>query len=142
MTTASNIDSDTIKAYLETHYRVISDEPMTLLVGTPNPALEALHEATGVESSAFITAWNPYSQKCGDETNANRQKALAGELTALGLRFLPGVGLHPSGKWPGEPSFLVLGISFESAKELAERYEQNAIIWARADAVPELVLLR
>jgi glycine/D-amino acid oxidase-like deaminating enzyme len=114
---------------------------MTLLVGQRNQVLAALHEAFGVESSAFITACNPYSHSCDDETNANRQQALADELIVLGLRFVQGVGRHPSSTW-AEPSFLVPGISLEAAKELGARHEQNAIVWCGADAVPELVLLR
>lgn len=141
MTTPSNIDPSTIQAYRETHFCVEGDTPMTLIVGKRSEALAELHEAAGVESSAFITAWNPYSRKCDDETNAKLQKKLTKELTALGLRFLPGVGRHPSGDW-AEPSFLVHGISLEAAKELGNRYEQNAIVWCGADAVPELVLLR
>ncbi|WP_244138807.1 DUF3293 domain-containing protein [Burkholderia sp. BCC1640] len=141
MTTTSNIDPATIQAYRETHYCVDGETPMTLLVGQQNDALTALHEAAGVESSAFVTAWNPYSRKCDDETNANRQKALADELTARSLRFLPGVGRHPSSEW-AEPSFLVLGISLEEAKAIGMQHEQNAIIWSGANAVPELVLLR
>lgn len=107
-----------------------------------NPSLVVLHEAAHAESSAFSTACNPFSDACDDATNAQRQDALAQELTQLSLRFFDGIGQHPSNAWPGEPSFLVLGISLESARGLGERYEQNAIVWAGADAVPQLVLLR
>jgi glycine/D-amino acid oxidase-like deaminating enzyme len=141
ISTASAIDPSTIQAYRETHFCVEGETPMTLLVGERNEALAALHEASGVESSAFVTAWNPFSQQCDDETNANRQQALADELIVLGLRFVQGVGRHPSCTW-AEPSFLVLGISLAAAKELGRGYEQNAIVWNGVDAVPELVLLR
>ncbi|MGF6599669.1 hypothetical protein P3T23_004397 [Paraburkholderia sp. GAS448] len=63
------------------------------------------------------------------------------ELTQLGLRFIDGIGQRPASEW-AEPNFLVPGISLEAAKELGERYEQNAIVWCGADAVPDLVLLR
>lgn len=142
MNSASSIDPDTIKAYLETHYCVEGGLPTTLRVGVQNSSLLILHEAAHVESSAFITACNPFSHACDDATNAQRQDALAQELTHLGLRFVDGIGEHPSNEWPGEPSFLVLGISLEAAKDFGERYEQNAIVWAGADAVPQLVLLR
>lgn len=36
----------------------------------------------------------------------------------------------------------MLRISLEAAKELGARYEQNAIVWAGADAMPQLILLR
>lgn len=141
MTIVSNIDPATIQAYRETHYVVEGDAPMTLRVGQPSEALAALYEAAGVVSSAFVTAWNPYSRKCDDETNAELQEALVDELKSRGLRFVNGLGRHPSSDW-AEPSFLVLGISLEAAKKLGTRYEQNAILWCGANSVPELVLLR
>jgi hypothetical protein len=142
MTSHTAIDKDTIKAYHETHYRVEGGTPMTLLVGAPNASLAALHEAAGVESSTFISACNPFSKQFDVAANAQRQEDLAHELTQLGVRFIDGIGQHPSGEWPGEPSFLVLGLSLDAAKELGARYEQNAIIWAGPDAAPQLVLLR
>ncbi|MBW5805855.1 DUF3293 domain-containing protein [Burkholderia sp. COPS] len=114
---------------------------MTLRVGQRSKTLAALHEASGVESSAFLTTWNPYSRKCDDETNAALQKKLTDELTSRGVRFVSGVGRHPSSDW-AEPSLLVLGISLEAAKRIGVRYKQNAIVWCGADAVPELLLLR
>lgn len=114
---------------------------MTLRVDERNEALAALHKEAGVESSAFVTAWNPYSQKHGDDLNGRRQKELADELGKLSLRVIEGVGKHPVDKW-GEPSFLVLGISLEAARELGARYEQNAIVWAGTDAMPQLISLR
>jgi len=141
MTTISVIDPATIQAYRETHFVVENEAPFVLLVGQQNEALAALHKMAGVESSAFVTAWNPYSKRCSDEDNVKRQEALAHDLHQLGLRFVNGVGRHPSSDW-AEPSFLVLGVSLEVAKELGERYEQNAIVWCGADAVPRLILLR
>lgn len=137
----SVIDKDTVKAYQETHYKVEGDTPMTLLVGTANNALAALHEATQVESSAFVTACNPFSKPFAPAANAQRQEALAQELTQLGFKFIDAIGQHPASEWV-EPSFLALGLSLEAAKELGSRYEQSAIIWVGSDAVPQLVLLR
>jgi len=141
MNTSSVIDPATIQAYRETYYYVEGDASITLLVDQKNDALAALHKTAGVESSAFVTAWNPYGRKCDDETNAELQRKLTDELTTRGLRFVNGVGRHPESDW-AEPSLLVLGISLEAAKRLGVRYEQNAIVWCGASAVPELVLLR
>jgi hypothetical protein len=138
---SSNIDPDTIQAYLETHYCIEGDTPMILLIGEQNASLAALHAISHVESSAFITAWNPYSRRCDPATNARRQEGLAHELTKCGRQFIDGIGLHPTSKW-AEPGFLALGLSLDVAKELGSRYEQNALIWAGHDAVPQLVLLR
>ena len=142
MLTESNIPRDTIQAYLETHYHVSGDTPATLRVGQVNPALAAQHEAHGVSSSAFVTACNPYSEGVGAQVNAERQTALAREIEQLGLTYIEGVGKHPSNNWPGEASFLVLGVTLDVAKALGEKHGQNAIIWCGADAVPQLILLR
>lgn len=138
----SVIDHGTIQAYLETHYLVHGDAPMTLQVAVPNPSLAELHKASRVDCSAFITASNPFSRAADDAINADRQAKLAQDLRDHGLTFIDGIGQHPSGSWPGEPSFFVLGLSLEAAKNLGIRHEQNAIIWCDPDAVPQLVLLR
>jgi hypothetical protein len=77
-----------------------------------------------------------------DGENATRQEALLSSLKSRSLRCIGGVGQHPLNDWPGEPSVLVLGLSLESAKVLAQDYEQNAFVWAGADATPQLILLR
>ncbi len=142
MLSSSVIDPNTIQAYLETDYCVHGDAPMTLKVSVASPALADLHKASRVTTSAFITACNPLSQALAEATNIQRQAALARELKSRGLTFIDGIGLHPSNKWRGEASFLVLNLSLEAAKKLGVRHEQNAIIWCGADAVPQLILLR
>jgi hypothetical protein len=76
-----------------------------------------------------------------EHTKLRRQEALAAELRRRSLAFLPGAGRHPSNDWPPEPSFLVLGLALEASKNLGRHYEQNAIVWAGADAVPRLITL-
>lgn len=139
---ATVIAPDTLFAYLQTDYRVDGEVPFTLRIGQPCPALSTLHKTHKVQCSAFITACNPLSEPVSDAENAARQDALAQELKRRSLAFLPGVGQHPSSQWPGEPSYLVLGLSLEAAKALGSRLEQNAIVWSGADAVPQLILLR
>lgn len=74
--------------------------------------------------------------------NAAAHARLGAELAAAGYRVVEGAGEDPDGRWPAEPSYLVLGMDLEAARELGRRYGQNAIVWAGADAVPELLLLR
>lgn len=138
----SSIPRDTLQAYLETHYEVLGDAPATLCPGQFNAALAALHEARHVACSAFITACNPLSRSLDPATNAALQETLARELDALGLAYIEGVGQHPSNHWPGEASFLVLGMTLDAAKALGEKHQQNAIVWCGPDAVPQLILLR
>jgi hypothetical protein len=140
---SSVIDRSTIQAYRETDYHVHGDTPMTLKVGKASPALASLHKASRVTTSAFITAFNPFSQAFDQAANVQRQAALAHLLKSRGLTFIDGIGQHPTNKeWPGEASFLVLYLSLEAAKVLGVQHEQNAIIWNGPDAVPQLILLK
>nr|WP_218959681.1 DUF3293 domain-containing protein [Cupriavidus sp. IK-TO18] len=131
-----------MQAYRETHYRVLGGTPMTLRVDQASAPLATLHQALGVACSGFITAANPFSQRCDDNANAARQQALAQDLAQMGLRAIEAAGEHPANGWPAEPSFLVPGLSLEGARSLGGKYGQNAVVWSGADAVPRLVLLR
>jgi hypothetical protein len=137
----SVINATTIKAYQDTEYRVQSDKPFTLQIGTLNDPLLVIHKLYRVECSALITAWNPFSQILSETENNIRQLQLKNELGRRGLKYLPGIGQHPSNNWPGEESFLVLGLNLQEAKKLGEHFGQNAIVWCGADGIPELILL-
>ncbi len=136
------IDDATLRAYRETEYRVQGDTPFILKIDRHSAALAALHARLHVASSAFITAANPFSQPCDASRNDARQRALAAELAQVGLAAIAGIGRHPDNGWPGEPSFLVPGLSLDAASALGAKYGQNAIVWSGADAVPRLILLR
>ena len=117
------------------------EHSLFLRVDTASQELRALHRRYGVDCSCFITACNPFSQPLDEQTNLRRQEALEAELRRRSLTSLPGAGHHPVNGWPPEPSFLVLGLALEASKNLGRHYEQNAIVWAGADAVPSLVIL-
>jgi len=139
---ASLLSASLISAYRETEYRVTQGRPFVLRIDEPCAQLSGLYKATHHACAAFITACNPFSRSVSDAENTQRQIELSKELRGRSLMFLEGVGQHPSGDWPGEPSFLVMGLSLEAAKTLGNSFEQNAIVWCGADAVPNLVLLR
>ena len=142
MFSTSNIHPDLIQAYTETEFRVQEGIPFTLSVGKVSSDLLVAHKRHQVECSAFLTACNPFSQELTDEVNGERQTALAKELESRSLEFVAGIGQHPSNQWPGEPSYLVFGLTLEAAKTLGNRLEQNAIVWNGSDGTPQLILLR
>jgi hypothetical protein len=111
-------------------------------VGKASAELLAAHARQGVDCSAYLTAWNPFSRETDDATNAARQTDLVDALSRLGLDCMPGLGRHPSNDWPGEDSVLALGLGLDDAMALGMRFEQNALVWSGADAVPQLILLR
>ncbi len=138
----SCLDQHLIQAYRDAHYRVDAVPPFVIKVGVPSETLRQLYLQYRSDCAAYITACNPFSRSLSDVDNTARQAALLSELTGRSVKFINGVGLDSKGKWPGEASFLVLGLSLEATRVLARKYEQNAVVWCDKDAVAQLVLLR
>jgi hypothetical protein len=136
------IDAATLLAYQQTEYRVHGSVPIILQVGVRSAQLAILHQVHRTDCSAFVSACNPLGVLIDDAANTQRQEALAAQISRLGHIAIAGIGQHPTGTWPAEPSFLVLGLSRAGAQQLGRKFEQNAILWANAAAIPELLLLR
>ena len=139
---ASSIAAKTLRAYRETHYLIRSEPDVLLRIGEASSALAALHRRHGVDASALVTAWNPCGVLLDAVANARRQALLEAALAAGGTAFLPGIGRHPTGDWPGEESVLALGLDRAAAAALGRRFAQNAVVWSGHDAVPGLLVLR
>jgi hypothetical protein len=137
----SSIEEALLQAYLETNYHIDTAIPFILRVGSVSKPLLTLYQQQGIRCGVFVTACNPYSQLLDEEANSVRQADLKGELNRRKLIFFNGTGQHPTGDWPGETSFFVLGLPFEAAKALGKKYQQNAVVWCGEDAIPELILL-
>jgi hypothetical protein len=132
-----------ITAYRATHYCVTGvAEAFVLRIDQHSPDLAGCHDQYRVSTSAFLTAYNPLSQPTPEAANEAAQQRLVLRLQACGYQYLEGLGLDPSGDWPAEPSLLVLGISLDEARSIGTEFAQNGFVWAAADAVPRLVLLR
>jgi hypothetical protein len=136
------IDPLLLRKYQETEYRVLADGAHFVLpLERPSAELEALYRERRVASAAFMSAFNPYSQPIDEEQNIAANARLREELESACFTVLDAVGSDPNGQWK-EPSFLVLDMGREGAEALGRAYRQNAIVFAGADAVPRLVLLR
>jgi hypothetical protein len=131
-----------LAAYRETEYRVHGRGGFTLQIGQRCTGLASLHAEFGVASSAYVTAFNPFSLELTSTENTRRHEELRDVVFAMGLRFHEGIGQHPSNGWPGEDSLLILGGALEQMRALGAQFGQNAIVWAASDAVPQLLLLR
>ncbi len=140
MTADHTIDPATLQAYRETDYRVFGSQPLVLHVGMRCPELISLQGSYQTTSSAFVTAYNPRGAIVDAAANERRQAVLQQAIARCGWTAIQGLGKHPTGDWPGEPSYLVLGLSRDEARELGRQFEQNAVLWIGANAVPELVL--
>jgi hypothetical protein len=136
------IAPDLIAAYRAADYHVHARPEFVIRVDAASAPLEALYRQRGVGCSSYLTAWNPHSRQLTTTENAQAQAALMDRLQTAGFVWLEGCARDPTGRWPDEPSVLVPGLEREPASKIAAGFGQNAIIWAGADAVPRLVLLR
>ena len=135
------LSSDLLLAYQQTHYHIHCEPSFYLVPGKYCAELVELHRRFEANSSAFVTAWNPYSQMQSQEENGKRNQELLELISEMEYPYINGQGLHPSGNWPGEDSFLVLDIDRASAKSLGKSLEQNAIVFSDISAIPEIVVL-
>jgi hypothetical protein len=138
----SQLPAGLVEAYAQTEFSVDAQPAFTLYIGQCSAQLKQVMAQARVNTCLFITACNPYSQSLTDGDNAQRTKQLESDINQRGLKYLTGVGQHASNEWPGEASFLVLGVSPDIANELGQAYEQNAVVWSDADAIARLWLLR
>lgn len=128
-------------AYMSTCYWVDVNPPFYLKVGFYSAPLKQLYQHYHVDSSAFISAYNPHSQAVSLETNQHAHHYLYQRLSSQYV-LISGRGQGDSAqKWPAEESFLVLGISREEAIKTEVEFHQNAIVFADKNAVPKLLLI-
>lgn len=118
------------------------DAPLVLRIGSASDTLHALYAIHGVSTATCITAFNPRGMPHPADLNAANQHALEGLLRSLGVILLAGEGRAQAGDWPAEPCWLALGIAEPQAQALGLHFEQDAILWIAADAVPALRVLR
>jgi hypothetical protein len=131
-----------ISAYRKTRYRVFTSPDFELAVGQPSSALADLCRTHAANSAAFLTAWNPEGNLQSEPRNREAFARLQARVASHGVTVIAGFGEDPDGAWAGEESLLALGLSREAACDIGAEFRQNAIVWAGADAVPELILLR
>jgi hypothetical protein len=139
-TTVTRLDS-LLEAYRKTTF--YADTPrarLALRVGQWCVDLDALLNERGMSTWAYVTASNPGSRRLSDEDNSARQRELEGDVGRLGVRAYPGEGVADDGRWPPEPSLLILGIARGEAIRLGGRYGQVAIVCGELGRPAELVL--
>jgi len=136
-------DRDLLDAlYRRTRYVALLDAaPLDLWIGRADPAADERlrREAGCLRAWALVTPCNPRSRSLSDADNAARHDAMHAELVAMGQRFVPAVGRDPDGRWPDEPGFLLVDPPERLAVELAERWDQNAIVTGRPGEAPTLL---
>ena len=129
-----------IQAYRKALYT--SNIGITLIVDAKSEKLDKLLSESDASSAIYITAWNPFSQMMNSDENQELNGLLKSDLLTLidEEKVIDGFGEDPSGKWPGEESFLALGITKEEGIRLSEKYRQNAFVYHEFGKKTELIL--
>ena len=125
-----------------TDYHVLTPKPFILKIGIRSEDMQILFNNFYQNCAVFITAFNPYGVQQDTEANLAAHQRLGEHLKSLTNLVLEGEGLDPTGEWPGEKSYLTLGINRETAILLSTRAHQDAVVWIGSDAIPELLLTR
>ena len=126
------------QAYLRTTY--VADDrsgPIPLRIGEPSTRLDDLLRETACTCWAFISAWNPASQRLSEVENAARHAALLARVRELGLPFRSGRGVADDGGWV-EESLLILGLSAVDAIRLGRAFGQNTVVVGCRGGLAEL----
>ena len=115
-------------AYRAAIYRVQTDPPIDLSIGSNSAALAALLRWAGVTQAAIVTAHNPGSDRQSADANVAADRTLRSGLAERGFDLRDTVAIDPLGEWPDEPGVLVLGLDVEDARVLGRAFGQNAIV--------------
>lgn len=103
-------------------------ETIDLRIGRRSAPLDALLARQAATTWAFLSAVNPGSTRLDEEENRRRTRRLAAAVARRGWTRYRGAGIDPSGRWPDEPSFLMLDAPLDEVVALAARFGQAAIV--------------
>lgn len=143
MSETTQIHPDKVRAYLATDYRLgHTNRDIVLTIGKHSERLAAWFADSGVSCGAFLTAYNPRGTEQSKAANVKAHAKLAANLREIGLPVIEGSGSEKGSKWPSEKSYFALGLALAPAKAIGRHFDQDAIVWVGADAMPLLVLLR
>ena len=147
MSATTQIHPDKVRAYLATSYRIgHTAQDIVLTIGQRSDRLAALFASSDVDCGAFLTAYNPRGTQQSDAANELAHAELAAQLQGLrrglDLQAIEGSGSEEGTDWPAEKSYFAMGLDLETSKAIGTHFDQDAIVWVGADAVPLLILLR
>ena len=141
--TQSVIARNLISGYRDTDYQIgAGSDSISLRIDQYSESLAKLLIASKHPCAAMISAYNPYSQRLSNEENLIAHESLRNNLRRHYCPIIESLNIDPTGRWPTEKSFFVLGADLNTAQSLGQQFNQNAIVWIGNDAIPRLILLR
>ena len=138
----SVIPSNLIESYLATEYQIDSIPKIALHINEHSESLARLFSTSQLACAAIISAYNPFSQLQSNDKNLIEHELLHKHLSGYPYKIIESYNIDPIQSWPLEKSFFVLGLDLNTARILGQQFNQNAIVWIEADAIPQLILLR
>jgi hypothetical protein len=135
----SDPQADLLQAFLQTDYRVLPrTDALGVVIGDYHPQLDEIIEQ---RDWAILTAFNPGASVDEPDANEHRHQQLLAAIADAGLDFLPACNRDPAGRWPDEPSLLMIGAEAEWLIALARRLGQLALVAGRPGRIAELWLV-
>lgn len=130
------MDAKFVQAYTQAQYRI--HEP-NILFGVGLISKELSQHLVKIKCTcfAFITAYNPYSKVLSVEENKERNGLLLVDLNEY--MTIPWAWGDRSGEREPEDSFLVCNIFKDQIIQLAQKYEQNAILYRDGGESVEII---
>ncbi|MBL7783335.1 MAG: DUF3293 domain-containing protein [Saprospiraceae bacterium] len=142
----AHLDRTLIEHYLNTQYWTelprLDDRGAFIHIGENPLILRRQLDDLGIQSYAFITAWNPQSVRQDEWWNRLHNYRLELELHPHCRLLRRGLGIGSNTDWPPEESFLALDIPLPKAIDIARRFGQLAIVGWEKGGEPVLVLSR
>lgn len=129
------------KLYKEALYRITNLPHLMIQPGFKNPSIDVLLRKYQVNRGAILTPYNPKSMKLSIEENEARLLLFKNQLLTLGLPYLDTVSSDQQGDWL-EYGVLILGIDLIKAREIGQKYEQNALIYMQLNSAPEVIWIQ
>lgn len=126
-------------AFRRARYRVFAPAGELLLrVDQPDVKLAELL-ANSAGTAALLTAFNPHGRRQAPFRNRRSQQLLMRTLKQQGRIMFAARNEDPRGRWPVEPSLLVMGMLEKDARRLAARHGQAAFLWIETGGTPRLI---
>ncbi|WP_017925828.1 DUF3293 domain-containing protein [Thioalkalivibrio sp. HL-Eb18] len=137
---APGANSELARAYSATHYRIeLPGQAFVLRIGERDPGLETCLQTEGWSQASLLTAWNPRSRIVPEQENRERHARIARELEQAGWSCWPTLHRDPTGYWPDEPGYCVLGMGAADLDPWLVAFDQNAAVLIQPPSAPRLI---
>jgi hypothetical protein len=107
-------------------------------IGKPSQELDALLLKHHASTYAYLTAYNPRSTSLTVEENSLRQAELESLAKELKMDYLTGKSYPENGEWEPEVCIFAFNMSRTVARDLCNRYEQDAAVVGDWGSSPKL----